>query len=98
MVCPEKQPNVQMPLLLQQTQTDRKPRQQRQKQALGPRAHCRHKAGRPGDSRTLQLPRQDHPRGDLLFFQLPLASSLWAPTLRPATCLQGVRGEKDHRL
>lgn len=31
---------------------------------------------------------------DLLFFQLPLASSFWAPTLRPATCLQCVRGGK----
>jgi hypothetical protein len=32
------------------------------------------------------------PMRDLLFFQLPLASSFWASTLRPATCLQCMRG------
>lgn len=84
-----------MPLLLQQIQTDRMPSQQETEADSGAQGALQTQ-GRQSQKQphAPNSPSEYYPRKDLLFFQLPLASSLWAPTLRPATCLQGVKGKK----
>lgn len=51
----------------------------------------------PARTRHHQPREGSAPEKDLLFFQLPLASSFWAPTLRPATGLQ-CGGERAQTL
>lgn len=71
------------------------PKTAREEADSGTRDRRPHREGSPREADMFKTPGGSNcPMKDLLFLQLPLASSFWAPTLRPATCLQCVRGEK----